>query len=80
MTETGMILKMERIARGLELHEVAQKTRISSYYLKAIEEGRYHVIPKVFDIVYIRMYAEFLNTDTKELLAGYKREKGRPPQ
>ncbi len=80
MAEIGKILRMERIARGLELHEESKRTRISWYYLRAIKEGRYHVIPRLFDIGYIRMYAEFLDADTKQLLARYKRERGRPPQ
>ena len=80
MAETGTILKMGRVARGLALHEVAEKTRVSWYYLKAIEEGRYHVIPQAFDIVYIRMYSDFLDADTRQLLARYKRERGGLPQ
>jgi hypothetical protein len=39
VTETGAMLKMERVVRGLDLHEVANKVRISWYYLEAIERG-----------------------------------------
>lgn len=80
IAEIGKILRMERVALGLELHEVAKKARLSWYYLKAIKEGRYHVIPRLFDVGYIRMYAEFLDADTKHLLARYKRERDRPPK
>jgi cytoskeleton protein RodZ len=79
MAEIGKILRMERVARGLELHEVSKKARVSWYYLKAIEEGRYHVIPRLYDVGYIRMYAEFLDADAKHLLARCKRERDNPP-
>ncbi len=75
MHDIGRMLKEGRMARGLDLGEIARRTCISSYYLKAMEEGRFHVIPKVFDKGYLKIYANLLNLDAKPLLALYEQKK-----
>lgn len=75
MNDIGRILKERRMAQGLELTEVARKTCISCHYLKAMEEGRFHVIPKVFDRGYLKIYANLLDMDSKPLLALYEQKK-----
>ncbi len=77
MHDIGRLLKEGRVARGLEIGDIAQKTSISAHYLKDMEEGRFHRIPKVFDRGYLKIYAHFLNMDTKPLLARYEEEKTR---
>ena len=75
MNDVGRILKEERVARGLDIGDVARKTCISAYYLKAMEEGRFSIIPKVFDRGYLKIYANLLNIDAKPLLAMYEQKK-----
>jgi cytoskeleton protein RodZ len=75
MHDIGRILKEGRMARGLELGDIAKRTCISAYYLKAMEEGRFHIIPKVFDKGYLKIYANVLNMDTKPLLALYEQKR-----
>jgi cytoskeletal protein RodZ len=74
MGEIGRILQEGRKARGLAIEEVAQQTCISTFYLKAMEQGRFHLIPKVFDKGYLKLYGKLLDLDIKALLALYERE------
>ncbi|MDH4164536.1 MAG: helix-turn-helix domain-containing protein [Nitrospirota bacterium] len=69
MQDVGRILREERMARGFEISEVARRTCISLRYLKAMEEGRFNVIPNVFDRGYLKIYAKYLNIDATPLLA-----------
>ncbi|MFA5073157.1 MAG: helix-turn-helix domain-containing protein [Nitrospirota bacterium] len=73
MLEIGRKLKEGRVARGLDLSDIAKRTRISGYYLKAMEEGRFHIIPKVYDRGYLKIYANLLNIESQSLLALYEK-------
>lgn len=75
MHDIGSILKEGRKARGLELSDVARKTCISAFYLKAMEEGKFHVVPKVFDKGYLKIYGKLLGLDVATLLNLYEQEK-----
>ncbi len=79
MRDIGRLLKEERIARGLEIGDIARRTCISAHFLKDMEEGRFSRIPNVFDRGYLKIYASFLNMDTKPLLAQYERKKHGTP-
>lgn len=56
------------MACSLEIGDVAKRTCINAYYFKAMEEGRFHVIPKVFDKGYLKIYANLLDMETQPLL------------
>jgi cytoskeleton protein RodZ len=75
MHTIGSILKEMRMSRGIEIGDIARKTRISVHFLKDLEEGRFNRIPRVFDRGYLKIYANFLNLDAKPLLARYEQEK-----
>ena len=77
MLDIGRMLKESRLARGLEIGDIARSTCISAHYLKDMEEGLFNHIPNVFDRGYLKIYARFLNIDTKLLLARYEQEKNR---
>ena len=72
MHDIGRLLKESRMARGLAIGDVARKTCISVHYLKAMEEGRFQNIPKVFDKGYLRIYARLLELDSQPLLSLYE--------
>ena len=72
MHDIGRLLKERRMACGLEIGDVARKTCISVHYLKAMEEGRFHHIPKVFDKGYLKIYARLLELDSQPLLSMYE--------
>ncbi len=75
MRDIGLALKEERMARGLDIGDIAKQTCINPYYLRAMEDGRFHIIPKVFDRGYLKIYANLLRMDTKPLLALYEQKK-----
>jgi len=75
MHDIGKMLKEGRIARGLEITDIARKTCICARYLKAMEEGKFSIIPNVFDRGYLKIYANLLNIDAKPLLALYEDSK-----
>ncbi len=75
MKDIGRILKESRVARGLEISEIAKRTCISSRYLQAMEEGRFNLIPNVFDKGYLKIYAGLLQIDAVSLLARYEQLK-----
>lgn len=72
MHDIGRLLRERRMARGLEIGDVARKTCISVHYLKAMEEGRFDHIPKVFDKGYLKIYARLLELDSQPLLSMYE--------
>jgi cytoskeletal protein RodZ len=76
MHDIGRMLKEGRVARGLEIGDIARKTCISAHWLKAMEEGRFHIIPKVFDKGYLKIYANLLELDSKPLLSRYEQRTG----
>jgi cytoskeletal protein RodZ len=77
MHDIGRMLKEGRVARGLEIGDIARSTCISAHYLKDMEEGLFNRIPNVFDRGYLKIYARFLNMDTKLVLARYEQQKKR---
>lgn len=79
MTDIGRMLREERIARGLEIGELARRTCISSRYLVAMEEGRFQVIPKVYDKGYLKLYASALDLDVSRLLTIYEQQRRNEP-
>ncbi len=77
MQDIGRTLKESRIARGLDIGEIARRTCISARYLRAMEEGQFGIIPNVFDRGYLKIYAGILQIDAISLLARYEEQKNR---
>lgn len=75
MRDIGRALKEGRTALGLEIGDIAKKTCISAHYLRAMEEGKFQIIPNVFDKGYLKIYANALDMDTKPILALYEQKK-----
>jgi transcriptional regulator with XRE-family HTH domain len=58
-----------RQSRGLSLAQLAESTKISRYYLKAIETGEVSKLPGgVYTRSYIRQYAQAIDYNEDELL------------
>ncbi len=74
MSDIGQVLREGRLALGLDIEDIAQRTRICGRYLRALEEDKFEVIPKVFDRGYLKIYADFLHVDAKMLLALYEQQ------
>ena len=70
----GPALRNERTRQQLSLDDVAQGTRISQRFLKAIESGDMASLPGiVFARNFVRQYAVFLKLDPEPLLTGMPR-------
>jgi len=77
-SEQPLSAKVHRIRSGVSLDSICERTKISRYFLEAIEERAYHRLPGgVFDINYIRQYSESVGCNADILLADY--ESALPP-
>jgi flagellar biosynthesis protein FlhG len=69
---TGELLRQLREARGVELIEISQKTKVGAGHLKAIEEERWSAMPA---LVYLRgflvEYARFMRLDVNQVTRTY---------
>jgi len=73
----GQTLRDARLDKGLELKDVASRTRVRSQYLLALEEGNYEALPEnVYTRNFIRLYAQALDLDAAALLEQYNSERG----
>ena len=64
-------LKSLRESKGISLEQIASKTRIDIKFLAAIEEGNFEVIDEIYIRAFIREYAQMLDLDGNEIIAGY---------
>lgn len=68
MTSAGEILRRERLRKGLDLGDIAQRTRITQKYLEAIEADDLKSLPGGFFYKsFVRQYASALGLDFEEL-------------
>jgi cytoskeleton protein RodZ len=73
-TTLGEKLRQAREERGISISEVAEQTRISSLYLKSIEEDNYKPLPGgIFNKGFIKSYAKYVGVDEQEALQDYAR-------
>lgn len=71
---SGALLRAVREARGIELAEMADTTRISAKYLTAIEADDHGSLPSAtFVRGYVREMARMLKLDDQALVDGYMR-------
>jgi cytoskeleton protein RodZ len=68
----GARLKQERERRGVTLDEIAQGTKISTRFLRAIEDEHFEQLPGgIFNKGFIRAYARQLGVDEEQAVADY---------
>src|SRR5580704_12059493 len=68
----GQRFRAAREARGLALSDVAEKIRIRTVYLAAIEEDNWSAIgAPVYTRGFLRTYARFLGLDPEEAVAAF---------
>ena len=69
---TGAFLKKVREIRGLELHDISQRTKISERYLRALEEEQFTEMPAaVYVRGYVTEYARALRLDPQRAAESY---------
>jgi len=72
MDTLGPYLRSAREAKGIDLREAAQQTRISINFLKAIEEEDFAKLPGVVFVKgFLKSYARFLQLDEDEVMNRY---------
>ncbi|MCP5109577.1 MAG: helix-turn-helix domain-containing protein [bacterium] len=70
-------LSQHRARRGVTLEQIAQSTKISLRFLRAIEAEQFEQLPGgIFNTSYIRQYAAAVGLDEDTLLASYHRQAG----
>jgi cytoskeleton protein RodZ len=76
----GQRFRAAREARGLALSDVAEKIRIRTVYLAAIEEDNWSAIgAPVYTRGFLRTYARFLGLDPEEAVAAFNLTQPAPP-
>jgi cytoskeletal protein RodZ len=66
-------LKKERETRNISLRVISKFTKVNEYYLKAIEEDRYDMLPGVFYVkAYLNAYARYLTLNPKDIVLQYE--------
>ncbi len=66
------LLKSHREAKGVEIQEIAEYTKINPKYLHAIESGDFKMLPNVYMRLFLRSYAQFIGADTEQALDDYE--------
>ena len=74
--ELGATLKNSRVAKGLELADVAELTHVRKEYLRALEEGRYADLPEdVYTRNFVRLFAQAVGIEPEAALQSYQAER-----
>jgi cytoskeletal protein RodZ len=80
-TRIGQTLRRAREASDLSLEQVAKETHMRAHYLRAMEEGDIDALPsRVQARGFLRAYADYLQLDSAEILAGLDAESESEPQ
>ena len=75
MPSFGEMLRQERKARNIRVRDIAESTKISTFYLRDLEANNFSQLPgTVFNKGYVRAYAEFLGIDAGPLISAYEKE------
>jgi cytoskeleton protein RodZ len=70
------MLRDARVAKGLELDDIAEITHVRRDYLLALEEGRYGDLPEdIYARNFLRLYAQAVGLDDVKLLERFSRER-----
>lgn len=68
----GTWLRRQRDARGIELREIADHTKIGIRYLEALEQDRFDVLPApVFTKGFLRQYGRYIGLDPDQVVNTY---------
>ncbi len=69
----GEILLNGRLARGEDLAQVAEGLKIRRTFIEALENDEFGALPgTAYGIGFVRAYADYLDLDSKEIVALYK--------
>lgn len=73
----GQILRNVRTKKDLTLGQAEEETKVRAHYLKAIEDGRYELLPtSVYAAGFVAKYAEFLGLSKTKMVELFNQERG----
>jgi len=74
MKETlGQYLRRKREAHLISIQEISSSTGISISMISALEEDKFHLIPRPeVTVQYLKKYAAYVSLDKKDILIRYK--------
>jgi len=77
----GETLRRERLKYGLDLHRIAQETKIPARLLEAIERDEFEKLPgRLFTISFVRQYARRLGLDEEQMVTDLRVQQEPPPE
>src|SRR5438094_3190464 len=77
MDSFGATVKRERQQRKIELHDISASTKISTRFLRALEEEQFdHLHGGIFNKGFVRAYAHHLGIDEQQAVADYLEASG----
>lgn len=73
MGQVGETLRQARKEKGISLKEAEEATKISSRYLKALENEDYQILPgRVYILGFLRIYSAYLGLEVQEIVNQFK--------
>lgn len=73
----GEALRAQRLKKSMTVENVAQETRISTRFLRALEDEKWEELPaKVYLEGFLKQYAAFLGLPGEDLLKQYRESRG----
>jgi cytoskeleton protein RodZ len=79
MESIGQRLRQERLRKGLKLQDIAERTRIRTAFLEAIEADRFDSLPgRFFARSFVRQYARLLEMEEAETEAAIAQQLADP--
>lgn len=77
---SSLNLAVSRQKKGISLEQIAEATKISMRFLRAIEDEEFEKLPGgIFNTSYLRQYAAATGLEEAELLAHYDRRMNPQP-
>ena len=65
-------LKSRRIAQGLTIQDLFQRTRINAEFLEALEAGKFDVLPEAYIKLFLKRYAQEVRLDGEEIVRRFE--------
>ncbi len=79
MESIGQRLRQERLRKGLKLQDIAERTRIRTAFLEALEADRFERLPgRFFARSFVRQYARLLEIEEAEIEAAIAQQLAEP--
>ena len=80
MSSIGTVLKEARGKKSVSLEDVHVKTKIHPRVLQLLEEDKFEKLPSpIFVKSFLKIYADFLEINSEELVTVYEKEKRKDP-